>query len=106
MRYMTNYQRINSVEFRKTYPRLEEPTLVMAHGHILGLYVPYNFSTIAEAKIATDETFRTDRNITEQDVQRAIDRAKALEGSTFNSRPFVPWNERGWEIRRRTAEDY
>ncbi len=58
MRYMDKYHRLSSVEFRKTYPRLEEATLVTAGGRVIGLYVPYTLTTRAEAAAAIEASER------------------------------------------------
>ena len=59
MRYMRT---MSSAEFRKVYPRLEEPVTVTANGHVIGEWIPVHharYVTVQEAK-ATIANVRTE----------------------------------------------
>jgi len=72
-----------SSEFRKTFSRLTDATIVTVNGHIIGEWVPVRtsrYQTIQEVKATLDR------------VRRDVDE---VAGERFNSRPFTPVPKKG-----------
>ena len=72
-----------STQFRKTFARLTEATIVTVHGHIIGEWVPVRtarYQTIQEVKATLAE------------VRRDVDQ---VAGERFNSHPFTPVPKKG-----------
>lgn len=108
---------ISSAEFRKTYPRLDEPVSVTANGHVIGAWVPAKVGTTIEftrdlspkaygssetltyghstehVKISTRkevEARHLKADLAGEADSRAMQRNLDADIHAFNSRPFTP----------------
>ena len=46
---------ISSSEFRKTYQHLNEPTMVLTHGHVIGVWTPQGVQVVNQYGTIEDQ---------------------------------------------------